>query len=96
MDILQSDERQAGSCHIVTTSIHGIILQHLLWKRYARHLAKCKPVRHDKEEFQSCPKVITDFHRGFDIEFSLAYYWVGLKPFGNLAVKFYDKGVGFS
>ena len=30
LDILQSDERQAGSCHIVTTFAHGIILQHLL------------------------------------------------------------------
>ena len=26
LDILQSDERQAGSCHIVTTSTHNTIL----------------------------------------------------------------------
>ena len=58
-------------------------------------MAKCKPVCHNEEKFQSCPKVQT-FIGGFVIEFPLAYRWVGLKPFGNPAVEFYDKGVGFS
>ena len=51
LDILQSDEGQASSCHIVTSSVHSTILQHLLWNHYARHLAKCKLVRHAKEMF---------------------------------------------
>ena len=61
LDILQSDKRQAGSCHIVTTSAHSTILQHLLWERCSRHLAKCKSVSFAKEKHHSCPKVITDF-----------------------------------
>ena len=31
LDILQSDEKQAGFCYIVTTSAYNTILQHLLW-----------------------------------------------------------------
>ena len=39
LDIMRSDESQAGSCHIVTTSIHSTILQQLLFERCAQHLA---------------------------------------------------------
>ena len=95
IDILQSDEKQAGSCHIVTTSTYSTILQHLLWKHYARHLAKCKSVCFAKEKYCSCPKVITNFCDRFISNFSLAYLWVGLKPFGHPSMEFFDKGVGF-
>ena len=92
---MQSDKKQAGSCHIVTTSVHSTILQHLLWKRCVRHLAKCKSVYFAKEKYRLCPKVITDFCDYFVSEFSSAYRWVGLKPFGHPAMEFFDKGVGF-
>lgn len=91
LDILQSDERQVGSCHIVTSSVQSTILQHLLWERCARHFAKCKPVCHAKEKFQSCPRVITDFCGTFVTNFPLACLWVGLKPSGHPAVEFFDK-----
>ena len=39
--------------------------------------------------------MIIDFYSSFVIEFSLAYRWVGLKPFEHLAVGFFDKEVGF-
>ena len=32
LDILRSDKDRVGSCHIVTSSIHSTILQHLLYK----------------------------------------------------------------
>ena len=98
LDILQDDERQAGSYHIVTTSTHSTILQYLLWEHCARRLAKCKSVRFAKEKYRSCPKVITDFCGHFIFDFLLAYHWVGLKPFGHPAVEFFeffDKRVGF-
>ena len=78
LDILQSDEKQAGSCHIVTTSAYSIILQHLLWERCAKHLAKCRPIRFAKERYHSCLKVITDFYGRFISNFLLAFCWVGL------------------
>ena len=96
LNILQNDERQASSCHIVTSSAHSTVLQHLLWVRCARHLAKCKPVCHTKEKYQSCPNVITNFCGRFVTNFPLAYHWVRLKPFGHPVVEFFDKGVGFS
>ena len=58
LDILQSVERQAGSCHIVTTFARNTILQHLLWERCVKHLAKCKSVHFAKEKYQSYLKVI--------------------------------------
>ena len=61
LDILQSDEDQVGSCHIVTSSIYSTNLQHLLYKCCARHLAKCWPVHFAKDRYQSCLRVITDF-----------------------------------
>ena len=57
---------------------------------------KCRPVRFAKERYQSCPRVITDFCGRFEFDFPLAFRWVGLKPIGHLAIKFFDKGVGFS
>ena len=78
-----------GSCHIVTTSVHNAILQHLLWEHCAKHLAKCKSVRFAKEKHHSCPKVITDFCDRFVSDFPSAYGWVGLKPFGHPAVEFF-------
>ena len=73
LDILHSDEKQAGSCHIVTTFAYSTILQHLLWERCARHLAKCKSIRFAKEKYHSCPKVIIDFCILFVFDFPLAY-----------------------
>jgi len=73
LDILLSDEDQAGSCHIVTTSVHSTILQHLLCERYAKHLAKCRPVHFAKERYQSCPRVITDFCSRYELDFPLAF-----------------------
>ena len=73
LDILHSDEMQAGSCHIVTTFAYSTILQQLLWECYARHLAKCKSIRFANEKYHSCPKVITDFCILFVFDFPLAY-----------------------
>ena len=95
LDILQSDEKQAGSCHIVTTSAYNTILQHLLWERCARYLAKCRLVHFAKESYHSCLKVIIDFCGQFMFDFPLAFCWVALKPFGHPLVEFFDKGVGF-
>lgn len=53
-------------------------------------------VCHDKEKFQSYPKVIIDFCGSFAIKCLLSYHWVGLNPFGHLAIEFFDKEVGFS
>ena len=53
LDILQSDERQAGSYHIVTSSVHSTILQHLLYKCCAKHLLKCRPSHFAKDKYQS-------------------------------------------
>ena len=61
LDILRSDESQAGSCHIVTSSVYSTILQHLLYERYAKHLSKCRPFRFAKDKYQSCPQAIIDF-----------------------------------
>ncbi|XP_075654977.1 uncharacterized protein LOC142625166 [Castanea sativa] len=96
LDIMRSDESQTGSCHIVTTSVHSTILQHLLYERCVRHLAKCRPVRFAKEKYRSYPKVITDFCGRFDSDFPLVFRWVGLKPIDHPAIEFFDKGVGFS
>jgi len=96
LDILQSDEDQAGSYHIVTSSVYSTISQHLLYERCARHLAKCRPVHFAKERYQSCPRVITDFCGWFESNFPLAFPWVGLKPIEHPTVEFFDKGVGFS
>ena len=96
LDILWSDRGQASSCHIVTTSVHNTIPQHLLYERCARLLAKCRPVRFAKERYLSCPRVITDFCGRFKFDFPLAFRWVGLKPIDHPAVEFFDKGVGFS
>ena len=95
LDILQSDKKQAGSYHIVTTSAHNTILQHLLWERYARHLAKYKSVRFAKEMYHSCPKAITDFFGYFVSDFPSVYHWVRLKLFRHPVVEFFYKGVGF-
>ena len=73
LNILQSDEKQVGSCHIFTTSAHSTILQHLLWERYARHLAKCKSICFAKKKYRSCPKVITNFCDRFVSDFPSAY-----------------------
>ena len=74
LDILQSDEKQSGSYHIVTTSAHNsTILQHLLWKCCARHLVKCRSIRFAKEKYHSCSKVIIDFCGHFVSDFPSAY-----------------------
>ena len=73
LDILQSDEKQASFCHIVTTATHSTILQHLLWEHCARHLAKCKSARFAKEKYCSCLEVIIDFCDCFVFDFPLAY-----------------------
>ena len=51
LDILRSDESQAGSCHIVTSSVHSTILQHLLYECCAKHLLKCRPSRFAKDKY---------------------------------------------
>ena len=42
-----------------------------------------------------CPRVNTDFCDHFVSNFPLAYRWVGLNPFGDPVMGFFDKGVGF-
>ena len=91
LDIIWSDENQAGSCHIITTSIHSTVLQQLLYECYARHLAKCRPVHFAKEKYRSCPRVITNFYGRFEFDFPLAFLWIGLKPIDHSAVEFFDK-----
>ena len=73
LDILQSDEKWAGSCHIITTFAYNTILQHLLWEHYARHLAKCKFVHFAKEKYCLCRKVIIDFCDRFVSDFLSTY-----------------------
>ena len=51
LDILRSDESQVGCYHIVTTSVHSINLQQLLFEHYSQHLAKCRPVHFAKEKY---------------------------------------------
>ena len=58
-------------------------------------MAKCKSIHFAKEKYCSCPKVIIDFCDHFVSDFSSAYSWVGLKPFGHPAKESFDKGVGF-
>ena len=94
LDILWSDEQQAGSCHIFTSSAHSTILQHLLYECCARHLAKCRPIRFAKERHLSCPRVITNFCNHFASDFLLAFRWVGLKQIGHPGIEFFNKGVG--
>ena len=96
LDILRSDESQESSCHIVTSFVHSTILQHLLYKRCAKHLSKCRPFRFTKDKYQSCPQAITDFCGRFESDFPLAFRWVGLKPIDHFAVESFDQGVGFS
>ena len=92
---MQSDENRVGSCHIVISSVHSTILQHLLYERYAKHLAKCRPAHFAKEKYQSCPKVITNFYGRFEFNFPLAFRWVGLKPIDHPTIEFFNKGLGF-
>ena len=66
LDILRGDESQAGSCHIVTFSVHCTILQQLLFECCAQYLAKCRPARFAREKYQTCPRVITDFCGRFE------------------------------
>ena len=96
LDILRSDKSQAGSCHIVTTSVHSIILQQLLFERCAQYLAKRRPIRFTKEKYQSCLRVITDFCGRFESVVPLAFHWSGLKPIGYSVVESFDEGIGFS
>ena len=51
LDILRSDESQVGSYHIVTSSVHSTILQHLLFERCTKHLSKCRPSRFAKDKY---------------------------------------------
>ena len=95
LDILWSDERQAGSYHIVTSFIHSTILQQLLFERCGKYLVKCRPFRFAKEKYQSYPKVITDFYGRFESDFPLAFRWSGLKPIDYSVVESFDEGVGF-
>ena len=66
LNILWSDESQADSCHIVTSSIHSTILQHLLYECCAKHLLKCRPFCFARDKYQSCPQAITDFCGRFE------------------------------
>ena len=58
-------------------------------------MAKCKSFCFAKKKYWSCSKVNTDFCGRFVYAFLSAYRWVGLKSFRHLAIKFFDKGVGF-
>ena len=89
MDILQNDEHEKGSCHIVTSSVQSTILHNFLWNRSFKHLSKCRLIRFAKTKFKKCPKVITDFYGNFVDEFPIAYHFVGLKPIGHPAVEFF-------
>ena len=73
LDILRSDESQASSCHIITSSVHSTVLQHLLYERCAKHLLKCRPSRFTKDKYQSCPQAITDF---FVADLSQTFHWL--------------------
>ena len=96
LDILHNNENQAGSCHIVTSSVHCTILQQWLFERCAQYLKKCRPNRFAREKYQSYPRVITDFYGRFESDFSLAFHWSGLKPIGYFVVESFDEGMVFS
>ena len=51
LDILHNDENQAGSCHIVTSSVHCTILQQWLFERCAQYLTKCRSARFAREKY---------------------------------------------
>ena len=51
LDILWSDESQAGSYLIVTSSVHSTILQHLLYEHCVKHFSKCRPSRFAKDKY---------------------------------------------
>ena len=87
LDILHNDENQAGSCHIVTSSVHCTILQQWLFERCAQYLTKCRSARFAREKCQSCPRVITNFCGRFESDFPLAFRWSGLKPIGYSVVE---------
>ena len=96
MDILRSDKSQAGAYHIVTSSVHSTILQHLLYERCAKHLSKCRPSRFTKDKYHLCSQAITDFFGRFESDFPLAFRWVDLKPIDHSAVESFDQGIKFS
>lgn len=73
LDILRSDESQAGSCHIVTSSVHCTILQQLLFDRCAQYLTKCRSARFARDKYQTCPRVITDICGRFKSDFPFAF-----------------------
>ena len=74
LDILRSDKSQAGSCHIVTSSVHSTILQHLLYECCVKHLLKCRPSCFAKDKYQSCLQAITDFCGKFKLDFPLPFF----------------------
>ena len=96
LDILRSDESQAGSCHIVTSSVHCTILQQLFFKHCAQYLTKCRSAQFAREKYQTCPRMITDFYGMFESDFPLAFRWSGLKPIGYSVVESFDEGVSSS
>ena len=96
LDILRSNESQARSYHIVTSSVHCTILQQLLFEHCAQYLAKCRSARFARDKYQTCPRVITDFCGRFESNFPLAFRWSGLKPIGYSVVESFNEGVGFS
>ena len=79
LDILRSDESQARSCHIVTSSVHYTILQQLLFERCAQYLAKCRPAHFARDKYQTCLRIITDFCGRFKSDFPLAFPLVWLE-----------------
>ena len=96
LDILWSNESQAGSCHIVTSSVHSTILQHLLYEHCAKHLSKCRSSCFAKDKYQSWLQAITDFCGRLESDFPLAFHWVSLKPIDHSTVESFDQGIRFS
>ena len=71
LDILRSDESQAGSCHIVTSSVHCTILQQLLFERCAQYLAKCRPARFARVSTRHVRGQLLNFVVGLSLIFCL-------------------------
>ena len=93
LDILRSDEDQAGSCHIVTSSVHSTVLQHLLYERCAKHLAKCRLFF---TLLRKSISLVQELLLIFVLDSSLSFRWSSLKPIYHPVIEFFDKGVGFS
>ncbi|KAL0008382.1 hypothetical protein SO802_009884 [Lithocarpus litseifolius] len=83
-------------------SIEEEAVEHILWERCARHLAKCKPVRYAKEKFQSYPKewafswrACKDFSTGYTCVDSVIRPFMGTTSTTTPLVAYDERGITY-